>query len=172
MPSWFQRMLPEQVRAWLMPLLSPGVLLALAIGSGVMFVASLIGVPYFLARLPADYFSRRERAELGLQAPSRSLGALTLRILRNLLGWMLVLLGLAMLVLPGQALLTLLVAALLIDFPGKRRFERWVIGRPVVMKSINQLRKRSGRPPLESRLSWLPPRPSSAPPPRGKASGN
>lgn len=144
-----------------MPLLSPGVLLGLAIFSGVMFVASIIGVPYFLARLPADYFSQRERVDLGLPKGRNTWVALTLRILRNLLGWILVLLGIAMLVLPGQALLTLLVAAFLVDFPGKRRFERWVIGRPVVMKSINQLRKKSGRPPLESRLSWLPPRPNS-----------
>jgi hypothetical protein len=37
----------------------------------------------------------------------------------------------------------------LIDFPGKFRFERWLVAREPVRQSINWLRNRAGRPPLE-----------------------
>ena len=163
MPTWFEQWLPESVRARLLPLLSPGVLIGLGVFSVVTFVASLVGVPFFLSRLPADYFTQRERVELGI--PEQSPGALRLflRVLKNLLGVLLLLLGVLMLVLPGQALLTLLVGAFLVDFPGKRKFERWVIARPWVLSTINRLRKRTGQPPLEPRLSWFPPRVSLPP---------
>jgi hypothetical protein len=140
-----------------MPLLSPAVLIGLTIFSVVTFVLSLIGVPYFLSRLPADYFSRHERAALGLPEPPRPRLRALLRGLRNLLGFVLILLGIVMLVLPGQAVLTILIGVFMVDFPGKRRFERWVLARPSVMRTLNALRRRAGKPPMEPRTSWLPP---------------
>lgn len=137
--------------------MSTHVLIGMAIVSVVLFVASLIGVPYFLCRVPSDYFSRRERAALGLTARRRPAWQLTLRILSNVVGWLLIAVGLAMIVLPGQGLLTIVVGLLLVDFPGKRRFERWIIARPAVLRAINALRHRAGRPPIEPRASWLPP---------------
>jgi hypothetical protein len=53
-----------------------------------------------------------------------------------------------MLVLPGQGLLTMLIGISLMDFPGKRAIERSIIGRPLILKSINRIRQRFGRPPL------------------------
>ena len=41
--------------------------------------------------------------------------------LRNAVGLVLVTAGLAMLVLPGQGIITLLVGIILMDFPGKHR---------------------------------------------------
>jgi hypothetical protein len=57
--------------------------------------------------------------------------------------------GVAMLVLPGQGLLTLLMGFLLVDFPGKYRLERWLFARPIVRRPINWLRHRAGRVPLQ-----------------------
>jgi hypothetical protein len=125
-----------------------GVLVALGVGSVVMFVLSVVGVPFFLARLPADYYSRRERERLGLERTNRPLRTL-LRIGKNALGVLLVVLGIFMLVLPGQGLLTLLVGIMLVDFPGKYRFERRILSSPRVLRLVNALRKRSGKPPLE-----------------------
>ncbi len=164
MPNWLDALLPDAVRGWLLPLLSPGVLLGLGVFSAVTFVASVIGVPFFLSRLPADYFSARERRALGIPEQRPNVLRVALRVLRNLLGLVLVLLGIAMLVLPGQALLTLLIGVLLLDFPGKRKFERSVIARPWVLRTINALRRRTGQPPIEPRLSWLPPSRTSLPP--------
>ena len=68
---------------------------------------------------------------------------------KNLLGAALVVLGLLMLVTPGQGQVTLLAGLLLMNFPGKYRLERAVVSREGVMRALNWFRRRSGRPPFE-----------------------
>lgn len=167
MPEVISRFVPDGFQPYVERLLSPGVLVALAVISVVTFVASLIGVPYFVTRLPVDYFSRHEREALGLPAEQLTPARRVLRVLKNLFGLLLFVLGVLMLVLPGQAILTLLVALFFLDFPGKHRLERWIVRRPLVLRTINGLRRRAGREPLEPRRSWLPPPRSSTPPPAG-----
>ncbi len=110
--------------------------------------ATLIGVPWVLARLPHDYFNQPHRAvwRLSLTEPWY---ALLLGGLKNLLGAVLVLLGLIMLVTPGQGLITLLVGLLLMNFPGKYQLECWLVQRPGVMRALNWLRGRRGQPPFD-----------------------
>ena len=126
-----------------------GLLAALGVASVAMFVLSIVGVPFVLARLPADYLARRDGDRLGRDTPTSS-WRMALRIVKNALGVLFVLLGILMLVLPGQGLLTLLVGLLLVDFPGKRRFVRRMLGGPRMLRIVNALRKRWKRPPLES----------------------
>jgi Putative transmembrane protein (PGPGW) len=118
---------------------SPPLELCLLAFSVVAVLASLVLVPRFLAGLPKDYLSA---SRVPVHPP------MLLRFLRNLLGVVLVLLGLAMLVLPGQGLLTVLVGVLLLDFPGKHRLVLRLLGRPSVLKLVNKLRARRGSPPL------------------------
>ncbi|HSC89140.1 MAG TPA: PGPGW domain-containing protein [Polyangiaceae bacterium] len=150
--------LPEFAERWLRVLLEPQVLVLMGVLSVATFVASLIGVPLFFVRLRDDHFTRKVTPPPanGLRGWLRLLWFLA----RNLLGLVLVVLGLLMLVLPGQGLLTLLVGLLMLDFPGKRRFERLLIGQPRILAAINRLRRRAGRGPLLSRSSWGPPPPS------------
>lgn len=157
MPEVVSKLVPESIQPLVERLLSPHVLVALAVISIATFVASLVGVPYFLSRLPVDYFSRHEREVLGLPEQPRSGSRRALHVLKNVFGLVLLILGLLMLVLPGQGVLTLFVSLLFLDFPGKHRLERWIVRRPLVLRSINALRRRAGRPPLEPRTSWLPP---------------
>jgi hypothetical protein len=119
-----------------------------------MFVLSIALVPLVLTRLPADYFSEERRERFARDARHHPL-RWPLVIAKNALGAVLVVLGIAMLVLPGQGLLTLLVGLLFIDFPGKYRLERRLIGGPRVLRAINALRKRWNKPPLD-----VPPPPS------------
>jgi hypothetical protein len=72
----------------------------------------------------------------------------TVHLLKNLVGWTLVVAGLLMLVLPGQGLLTLFVATFFLDFPHKRDLQRWVLRRGWVTHVVDKLRKRAGRPSL------------------------
>jgi hypothetical protein len=111
------------------------------VASVVLFVLGIVGVPFFLARLPADYFSREEPQTPG---PWR----FVVRVAKNVLGALFIVLGILMLVLPGQGLLTLLVGFMLIDFPGKRRLECRIVGAPRVLRVVNALRRRWNRPPL------------------------
>jgi hypothetical protein len=142
---------------------NPVLLVTLGSLSLASFVVSVVGVPWYVKRLPEDFFSKHEQAKFGYDTPARTVTDRLLQIARNAVGFVLVLAGLAMLVLPGQGLLTLFVGAFMMDFPGKRRFQRRVLAVPAVLKSINALRKRSGEPPLvvefdEARPSIMPPR--------------
>jgi Putative transmembrane protein (PGPGW) len=117
-------------------------------GSMVLLLASPISVGWVVLRLPKDYFTRAERG----RSRSRMEHPLVwpfLLLAKNLLGAVMLLAGLAMLVTPGQGLLTLVIALMLIDFPGKYHLERWLVTRPRIWRSINWLRRRAGRTPLE-----------------------
>ena len=72
---------------------------------------------------------------------------------KNLLGVVFILLGIALLVLPGQGLLTILIGLILLDFPGKYAAERWIIQQPAMFNAINWIRKKAGSDELK-----LPPR--------------
>jgi hypothetical protein len=113
----------------------------------VSFFGSLLFVPWLVIRLPADYFLDRRR-----KSPWRNLHP-ALRVLlligKNLLGIVLVLMGIAMLVLPGQGLLTILIGTLLLDFPGKFRCQRWMIRRKSIRRAVNWLRNKWHKPPFD-----------------------
>jgi hypothetical protein len=111
--------------------------IAFGVVSVVLFVATVVGVPWLLVRLPPDYFVR---------APARA--PLAFRLLRNVAGLVLVGLGVAMLVLPGQGVVTLLLGIALLDLPVKRRLIGRILGRPHVHRAIDAMRARAGRPPL------------------------
>jgi hypothetical protein len=111
-------------------------------------IATVLGIPWVVTRLPPDYFMRPER-----RAWDASSGepwfALAASVLKNILGLLLVMLGLILLVTPGQGLLTLFIGLMLMNFPGKYRLERWLVGRPGVLNSLNWLRRRRGHPPFD-----------------------
>lgn len=69
-------------------------------------------------------------------------------VVKNLVGFVLLLAGIAMLVLPGQGVLTILIGISLMDFPKKRLLEAKLIGQPLVFSGINRLRARFHKPPL------------------------
>jgi hypothetical protein len=134
-PDWSQPILEWLLRA--------DVLLALAVGSVVLFVLSIIGVPWFIAQMPEDYFVRSHTRD------HRAWWRMALMIGKNLVGMVLLFAGIAMLVLPGQGLLAIFVSLFFLDFPGKRRLELRLIEYPPIFRTLNKLRHRAGRPPLQ-----------------------
>ena len=127
-------------------LLTTEALVALTAGSLVVFVGTLIAIPVILVRLPADYFDVRvPRAWMKNQRPILRIMGL---VAKNILGMLFLLAGLAMLILPGQGILTILIGISLLDFPGKRRMEARIVGQATVFNAINALRRKFGRPPL------------------------
>lgn len=122
----------------------------------IVFLASLLVVPWIVVRLPADYFTiakatrNQERESVSEPAWRRHpVLRMMLMVAKNFFGAILFFAGLAMLVLPGQGLLTLFVSLMLLDFPGKKRLERAIVSRPAILKPINWVRARKHRPPLE-----------------------
>ena len=116
--------------------LALGVLLF--VGGLVVSTALTLGV---LLTLSEDHFTRikRTRAHLALV------------ILKNLLGAVLIVIGVALSVpgVPGQGFLTIFAGLLLLDIPGKRRFELSVLRRPSIRGKVDALRSRFKRPPLQ-----------------------
>ena len=119
----------------------------LAVVSGVMFIGTLLLLPFLAARIPDDYFLHRKRRRGPWDNQSPVL-RLVLVALKNLLGVVLVLVGVGMLFTPGQGVLTIFIGVLLLDFPGKFTLERWLISKRPVRRAVNWMRARSGRPPL------------------------
>ena len=116
-------------------------LTGLSVGS--LVLAALL-LPVIVVRLPADHFVRPHRVGEG---PRGWLDWLW-HIAKNLLGVVLVIVGIVMIVLPGQGLLTILIGLMMVDFPGKTKLERRLIMRPRILKLINRMRERRGRLPL------------------------
>ena len=110
-------------------------------------VATMVGVPWVVVRLPANYFVRSKRVTWRSSAEEPLL-ALCFGLLKNVLGLLLIILGLIMLVTPGQGILTMLIGLLLMNFPGKYRLECWLVLRPGVLQGLNWLRRRQGREPF------------------------
>lgn len=117
-------------------------LLWVSIGSAVMFVGSILLVPFLIARAPSDLFVREPPRRRGLRPLLRA-------IVRNLFGLVLLVLGALMLVLPGQGLLMVLLALLVLDFPGKRRQVHRLVQRPKVWHALEYFRNRANKPPFE-----------------------
>ncbi len=111
------------------------------------FVVSALALPWLLTRLPEDYFDETAQAAHPPWPRQRVL-YWAWRLLKNLLGVVLLLAGFVLLVTPGQGILTILAGLWLVDLPGKRRWERRLIGRPKVLASINWIRQKSGKRPL------------------------
>jgi len=112
------------------------------------FVVSLGAVLVVLVRLPVTYFRDGHASRAAEQHP---ITRWTMRLLKNILGMILILIGLVLSLpgVPGQGLLTVLIGIMLLDFPGKRRLERALISRPRILSSVNALRARFGKPALQ-----------------------
>ena len=112
------------------------------------FIISLLALPWLVSLIPGDYFQYQDRHATALKKRHPVI-RLMLLCGKNLLGVVLLCGGLLMLFLPGQGLLTMAVGMLLMDYPGKFHLERRIVGHPSVLKSINWLRAKRSRPPIE-----------------------
>lgn len=111
--------------------------LVLGIVGITMFFATLAAIPWLVRRLPHDYFVRR--------APPRSRAT---KVIRNVVGGLLVVAGVAMLVLPGQGVVTILLGLSVVDLPVKDRLVRRLLQQRRIHDGIQRVRARAGKRPL------------------------
>ena len=112
------------------------------------FVGTLIIIPILVIRIPADYFKRKK------QTPNRyynqyAVICLIGLALKNLLGLIFIIAGLAMLFLPGQGFITILIGIMMLNFPGKFTLEQRIVQQPTLLRAINWMRTKANRPVLE-----------------------
>lgn len=122
------------------------ILWVVSVVSLVIFIGTLVALPFLVARIPEDYFLCSETRSPRRYANSPA-GILYL-IVKNLAGFVFVIVGIAMLFMPGQGILTILIGVMLMNFPGKHSLELRIISQPSVLGAINWMRARSQRPPL------------------------
>jgi purine-cytosine permease-like protein len=114
----------------------------------VMFLASLILIPMLVVHIPPDYFLRKKRKLANLQGRYSVIG-LTGIVIKNILGIVFVLAGLAMLILPGQGVITILIGVMMLNFPGKLALEKRIVQEPNVLRAINWMRAKASKPVLQ-----------------------
>jgi len=111
----------------------------LLIASIIIFIGSLIVIPWILIKIPSDYFShiKRKEHQWGNYPP---IIKLVLLIIKNILGVIFIISGIIMLFIPGQGIITIIIGIILTNFPGKYKIERWIINHTEILRCINRLR--------------------------------
>ena len=122
------------------------------IGAGIFvgsFLINLAIVSVILVKLPADHFKKNRKTKFWA-GPRPALNAAKV-IGKNIAGVLLVALGIVLSLpgIPGQGLLTILLGIMLLDFPGRERLEQKLLSKPAIVNTINRLRGRFDKPPLE-----------------------
>ncbi|MFL2554543.1 MAG: PGPGW domain-containing protein [Candidatus Rariloculaceae bacterium] len=115
--------------------------------SSIFFVFGLIVMPILAICIPPNYFLSDYR-----NPPSRfppHIG-IALAVIKNIVGAFCVVTGILLLVLPGQGLITLILGLMIMNYPGKYALERRLIRLPNVLSTINWLRDKFEKQPLES----------------------
>ncbi len=121
------------------PWLVGAISLAAVLASLTLLVAAIVA-------FPPDYFAE-DKAPSTLHPAARVL----LRIAKNLLGFLFVVLGVILSVpgVPGQGFLTIFVGLLMMDLPKKRALERKLLKNARLLTFLNAIRSKFHRPPLE-----------------------
>lgn len=125
----------------------PELVSAAVVLSIVTFVGSLVLLPIVVRRLPADHFVG-ERTPPPTWSRRHPLAWRVAHLGKNLLGGVLLAAGIAMLVLPGQGLLTMFAGLVLLDLPGKRALEQRIVAIDRIRHALDWIRARGGRAPL------------------------
>jgi hypothetical protein len=119
----------------------------ITIVSFIIFGLCLLAIPFVVVRLPANHFTRPER-EIWSLMKTGPLGWIWL-VLRNVLGLLMVIVGVPMIPLPGPGLVCIMLGLALVQLPGRRWLEAKLIRMPMIHKSMNALRAKYHAPPLE-----------------------
>lgn len=133
---------------WLLWIQTHRMLLGILGGLSILaFLGTLLFIPIILAKLPADYFVRQPHRKIYKSGFFQAVHYFLL-ILKNIFGVIFLVTGFAMLFIPGQGVLTILIGISLMNFPGKRRLEKKIVQKPSVLSAINWIRSKAGKEAL------------------------
>jgi hypothetical protein len=117
--------------------------------SMVTFIVTLIIIPILVIRIPADYFRpKKQKTKPCYKNHFKTICFIGL-VLKNLLGIIFILTGAAMLFLPGQGFITIMIGIMMLNFPGKSAIEQRIVQQPTVLHTINWIRGKASRPVLQ-----------------------
>ncbi|HEY0709988.1 MAG TPA: hypothetical protein VGG33_24455 [Polyangia bacterium] len=115
----------------------------------VLAILTTAGGIWLVVRLPCDHFNHRPPSEAALRR--HPIIRFVLVVVRNILGIVILPIGIVMSLplVPGPGLVLVLLGLSLLDFPGKRAIQRRLVTQPMVMRVLNKMRTRFGKPPFE-----------------------
>lgn len=122
-----------------------GVVLWISGGSVLVFVFSLMAVPWMVARIPEDYFVAGQNLD---SSGRNSLVRPVVWVIKNIVGLVLFIMGLVMVFIPGQGLLTMLLGVVLMEFPGKQKLVCFFASKKTIQNGLNWIRKKKHVAPL------------------------
>jgi archaellum biogenesis protein FlaJ (TadC family) len=108
----------------------------------VTFLLSIICIPLLVARLPQDYF-QLAATEKEKKNQQLSLRYLCIFLFRNIIGFLLLFAGIAMLFLPGQGIITIIIGLAIMSFPYKHVLIYRLTRPMAVQRSLDWIRIRS-----------------------------
>jgi hypothetical protein len=116
-------------------------------------IAYFIVISYIITKMDKRHFIRKQNvAEDTITFPHlilmNSNVANVIKIAKVIVGVCLLLIGLVMLVLPGQGLITMLIGFSLLPFPGKDKMEQIILSRKSVRSSLNWIRMKAKKDPF------------------------
>ncbi len=112
----------------------------------VTIIASYGLIVVGMIKIPADYFSSTYVKEISRDKHFSLRWAAF--IIKNSIGFLLVIAGIIMIFTPGPGVPTILLGLIMMDIPGKRPLEAKLIQRPMVLSAVNDLRAKYNKPPL------------------------
>lgn len=136
---------------WLSGIWGSLTLKSVLVGVGLFLLSlglSFAAIAIVMVKIPANYFSSHYTKDFLPGSPWLvRWGAV---VAKNILGVFLVGLGIILSLpgIPGQGILTILLGLIMLDIPGKRPLEAWIIKRPSVHNAVNKFRARYGKMPL------------------------
>ena len=110
-----------------------------------IFIFSLVSIKWLVALIPIDYFVYKKNSKFKTKYPFTWLISM---IIKNIIGYLLIVGGILMLVLPGQGLFTIFIGLMMSNYPGKYYIEKKIIAIPSILKTIIWLRKQSNKEPI------------------------
>ena len=113
------------------------------------FVGTLIIIPILVVRIPADYFKRKKQKPNPCYKNQYAAICFIGLIFKNLFGLIFIIAVVAMLFLPGQGFITILIGIMMLNFPGKFTLEQRIVQQPTVLRAINWMRTKANRPVLD-----------------------
>ena len=113
-----------------------------------ILIFSIIGMGWFISKIPEDYFIHEKRQADNWDKYSSETRVVII-IVKNAIGIVMLISGLLLLILPGQGILTMIIGLLLIDYPGKFKLEQKIISIPSVFRGLNWFRAKSKKSYLQ-----------------------
>ena len=113
--------------------------------SFLIFIFSLVSIKRLVALIPSDYFVSKKDTKF--KSEYHFIWLISM-IIKNIIGYVLIIGGILMLLLPGQGLFTIFIGLMMSNYPGKYYNEKKIIPIASILKTINWLRKQSDKEPI------------------------